>query len=164
MEKFYNWVHTGIRKDKNIEMFVIFLCKFLPYIIALSYIGIIFYVLLKQSYLLIYTIAIPITIFIFVTILRKIWNRPRPYEKLDINPLFKNKIGESTPSRHTASAFSIASSGYLISPHLGLILGIIAIFIAISRVIAGVHYIFDIVLAIFIVFVVYWLIFLLFPI
>ena len=163
MEKFYNRLHTRIRKNKDIETFIIFLCKCLPFLIFVFYAGIIFYVVLVQSHLLFYTIGIPLSIFIFVTILRKVWNRPRPYERLNINPLFKNKVGESTPSRHTASAFAIALTGYVIAPELGIILIVIAIFIAISRVVAGVHYIFDIVLAIFLVFFVYWLFLLFFP-
>ncbi len=157
MEKFYNWIHAQIRNNKSIEKFVIFLCEFLPYVSAIFYVGILFYVWLKQSYLLYFTIGFPVSVFIFVTILRKIWNRPRPYERLHINPLFKNKKGESTPSRHTASAFAIAFTGFVITPQLGLMLAIIAIIIAISRVISGVHDILDIILAIIIVLVIYWL-------
>ena len=158
MEKFYNWIHAQIRNNKSIETLVIFLCKFLPYVSALFYIGILFYVWIKQSYSLYFTIGFPFSVFIFVTMLRKIWNRPRPYERLHIDPLFKNKTGESTPSRHTASAFAIALTGFVITPQLGFILAIIAIIIAISRVISGVHDILDITLAILIVLVMYWLV------
>lgn len=164
MEKIYNSILSWIRKTKSREKIIILLCKFLPYITGISYIGIIIYAYLYKENILLQIIVIPSTIFIFISVIRKIWNRSRPYETLNITPLFQNKKGESTPSRHTASAFSIALSGYLANPHLGYILLIIAGCIAISRFIAGVHYLSDIVLAIIITLIMYFGILISFPV
>ncbi|MCH5303644.1 MAG: phosphatase PAP2 family protein [Ruminococcus sp.] len=91
------------------------------------------------------TLVAPAVVFLSVTALRKIINRPRPYEALKINPLIKkNTVGQSFPSRHSASVFIIAIVCYPINICLGVALTIVGITICISRILAGVHYISDV--------------------
>lgn len=155
METFYNTILHWIRKHTIREQILCYICKYLPYITAVSYIGMLIYTFFFSLDLLFPMLGIPLSIFTFVTIVRKIWNRARPYETLNMTPLFKNKKGESTPSRHTASAFAIALTSFLLHPYLGYFLITVAICIAISRIIAGVHYISDVLLAICIAFAFY---------
>lgn len=157
LEKIYNSILYWVRKNPTREKSIIVICKVLPYITAISYIGIIIHTILYVRSSLILIIGIPVSIFILVTVLRKIWNRPRPYETFYIHPLFHNKQGESTPSRHTASAFAIALTGCIISPCIGYPLLCIATIIGLSRFIAGVHYLSDIILAILISIIIYYL-------
>ena len=164
MEKIYTTILYWVRSNKNKERVIIYICKILPYITAISYVGLIIYVLAFNRDLVFYIISIPITIFLVVTILRKIWNRSRPYEIFNIQPLFQNKIGESAPSRHTASAFAIALVGLLVNPYVGVILCFVASMIAISRFIAGVHFISDILIAIILAILIYLAFILIFPI
>jgi membrane-associated phospholipid phosphatase len=152
MENINNRILAWIRLNKKREQQVIFLCKSLSYLTAISYGCIILYTFCFNSSLLFTILAFPSTVFITITILRKIINRPRPYQTLSITPLFQNKIGESMPSRHSASAFAIALAGYLVHPYIGIVLLIIASLIAISRFISGVHYLSDILVAILITF------------
>ena len=76
------------------------------------------------------------------SIFRKCYNRPRPYEGNDaIIPLIsKDKKGQSFPSRHALSAAVIASACFYVYVPLGIIIAVISVVIAITRVIAGVHY------------------------
>lgn len=91
-------------------------------------------------------ILIPASVLLIVTAIRKIVNRPRPYEKYNIPSLFKRDgNGESFPSRHTASAFVLAMSGFALSPYLGTALLIIACIIALTRILAGVHFVSDVI-------------------
>ena len=88
----------------------------------------------------------PLTVFAIVTFFRKIFNRPRPYEKFATTSVFgKNKKGESMPSRHTACAFIIAMTFMYVSIPLGIAYLIISALIMISRVLAGVHFISDVI-------------------
>ncbi|MBQ4105575.1 MAG: phosphatase PAP2 family protein [Clostridia bacterium] len=91
-------------------------------------------------------LCVPAGVLVAVTLLRKLLNRPRPYEKYATPPLIKRDgRGCSMPSRHTASAFIIAMCGFLLSGVLGITLLCIAFIIGLTRILAGVHYISDVV-------------------
>lgn len=86
-------------------------------------------------------LGVPAATLIFVTIVRKIINRTRPYEVYNCSPLFeRDGQGESFPSRHTASAFIIAMSGFAVSPLIGAGLLMIATAIGLTRILSGVHF------------------------
>lgn len=92
------------------------------------------------------TLVIPAVTLVSVSILRKIIDKPRPYEALNINPLIKKDTkGNSFPSRHSASIFTIAMASFMFSPAVAVILIILGIIMCVSRVLAGVHYISDVV-------------------
>ncbi|MCD8501681.1 MAG: phosphatase PAP2 family protein [Bacillaceae bacterium] len=90
--------------------------------------------------------ATPAISFVLVSVFRKYYNAPRPYETLDIVPLIsKDTIGKSFPSRHVFSVFVIAMVFLSISSRLGIAFLIIGSFLAIVRVIGGVHYLKDVI-------------------
>ncbi len=124
------------------------LYKFLPIVMI-----IVFPVILVLNALdgidreLIRMIIVPLAVLIEVTVLRKIIKKPRPYEKYSTEPIIDREgKGESFPSRHTASAFIIAMCCIPISLSLTIILSIVAIIIALTRIFAGVHYISDVII------------------
>ena len=83
---------------------------------------------------------IPAISFVILSIVRKLINRPRPYETLGFVPfLIKESDGCSFPSRHVFSAFVIAASVTTLTP-LGWLLYLPALLLALIRVISGVHY------------------------
>ena len=72
-------------------------------------------------------------------------NRPRPYTKYGFVPLFpKDKTGQSMPSRHCFSAAAIAAAVWYVLPPLGAVLAVLAVIIAVSRVVTGVHFVSDV--------------------
>lgn len=84
--------------------------------------------------------------FIAVSIFRKLYNRPRPYEVFHCQPLIpKDKQGQSFPSRHVFSAFVIAMCWLFYMPSVGIMLLALAAVLAASRVIGGVHFVSDVV-------------------
>ena len=86
-------------------------------------------------------LLIPAFVFGSVTVLRKIYNRPRPYEKLNIEPLIpREKSGQSFPSRHAASVAIIAVACWYVWPPIGWVMSVIGVLIAIIRPLAGIHF------------------------
>lgn len=91
------------------------------------------------------TVVVPAAAFVVGTVLRAAIDRPRPYTKYGFAPLFpKDKTGQSMPSRHCFSAAAIAVAVWYVLPPMGAVLGGLAILIAISRVITGVHFVSDV--------------------
>lgn len=89
--------------------------------------------------------VVPAAAFVVGTALRAAINRPRPYTKYGFAPLFpKDKPGQSMPSRHCFSAAAIAAAAWYVLPPVGALLAVLAVLIAASRVITGVHFVSDV--------------------
>lgn len=153
----FNTILSYIRKTPRREKWMLIFCKYIPYPTAIGYLGIFIYLVFTQDQRILFFVIRPASVFIVVTFFRKVMNRPRPYDTLQIEPLFKHKKGESFPSRHTASAFIIALVCFTITPMFGSFLLVIASLVAITRVIAGVHYISDVIIAISIAYMGWWI-------
>lgn len=85
-------------------------------------------------------ILVPAISFVMVTILRRIINTPRPYEKFELPPVIeKDTKGKSFPSRHVFSVFIIAVTIFYAHPGPGILIGLMGIAMAVIRVAGGVH-------------------------
>ena len=79
--------------------------------------------------------------FFLLSLGRSLYNRPRPYQTWDIQPLIKkDSLGKSFPSRHVFSATVIAMLALTLSPWLGGIMLFLAGALSLLRVLGGVHY------------------------
>lgn len=135
------------KSEKRIYFFNLF-NKLLTASVYIAYPMLLLYVFLFCRDKLLKSVLVPAAMLVFVSVLRKIINRPRPYEKMEINPIIKkDKSGESMPSRHIFSAFMIAMTFLYISPIFSIPLFVIAVVLAAVRVIGGVHYISDVIVA-----------------
>ena len=143
-----------------------FIYKYMAYIIAFAYILLIIMsfhgtffseitpIMLRNSGIVVETdkflltsklILTPFTSFILVSVIRKCIDAKRPYEKYNIKPLFvKDTKGESMPSRHVFSITIIAIWLYVSVP-VGIIMLMLVAIMAASRVLAGVHFVRDVV-------------------
>lgn len=84
---------------------------------------------------------IPAFFFLAMSQVRKILNRPRPYEVYDIDPLIaRDGGGQSFPSRHVFSIFLIGMLWCGVLPPVGIVLLLCGILLALIRVVAGVHF------------------------
>lgn len=91
-------------------------------------------------------VLIPGAAFVIVSIARKRIGRKRPYESHEISPLIdKESTGNSFPSRHVFSLFLIAFLWFSVSPPAACCLAAAAVILAVIRVLAGVHYITDVI-------------------
>ena len=103
---------------------------------------------------LIFFFAAPFLTFAVTTAVRSGINAKRPYERYDLIPLIpKNTRGKSCPSRHTACAFAVAFA-FIFAFRSGLsaaliikdaVFMLIAVTVAVSRPLAGVHFPLDVV-------------------
>ena len=85
-------------------------------------------------------LLVPAVSFVCLSVVRRIINAPRPYEKFDIPPVLeKDTTGKSFPSRHVFSVFVIAMTVFYEHPGAGILLGIIGLLLGIVRVAVGVH-------------------------
>lgn len=90
--------------------------------------------------------AIP---FLGVSLFRKFFNAPRPYELYDfgaegITPVGRKK-GSSFPSRHVFSAFLIGSLFCFTETPVGIAVLVLGAVLAVCRVLLGIHFIRDVV-------------------
>ena len=84
--------------------------------------------------------AFPLIELLTVTKFRDKIDRPRPFDVLDVTPLEEHSSGHSFPSLHCSSSFVITMALFYINPLLGAIGLIVSVFVALSRLLAGVHY------------------------
>lgn len=86
-------------------------------------------------------VVVPAAGFVILSVFRYFLNAPRPYEVFDTKPLVvKNTKGKSFPSRHVFSSFIIAFTAWWFYPAIGILLGICGCLLAVTRVLAGVHF------------------------
>ena len=111
-------------------------------LVYLLYLGMLAWLALHRSEQLWPAIIVPAAAFLVGTLVRRVIDRPRPYTALGFAPLFpKDKPGQSMPSRHCFSAAAIAGAAWYVLRPLGIVL---AVLIAVCRVVTGVHYISDV--------------------
>lgn len=96
---------------------------------------------LNASALLARNIVVPALLFAAVSLFRRVYNEPRPYEALAIRPLMhKDTRGRSFPSRHIFSVFMIAMCWLTYCMPVGIALMVCGVAMAYVRVVGGVHY------------------------
>lgn len=144
------------------------LCHLLPFSLLLLYAAgsacVLFRLIAGQPLLpLLFFWLIPAVGLLAVTLLRKAVDSPRPFERFGFTPLIEHESGSSFPSRHTASAFLISCALlYLFRwgafPLALVVLSFcLACFTALSRLIAGVHFLRDILSGALIALLISWL-------
>ena len=86
--------------------------------------------------------------FVLVSMVRYLIDCKRPYEILDCPELVEimenKKKGKSFPSRHVFSAFLIGVLSFSYSFALGLCCVLLGLFMAVERVVLGIHFIRDV--------------------
>lgn len=98
-------------------------------------------VALHEPSLLPRELLVPAVLFIALSLFRRLYDAPRPYEALPIDPLMsKNTRGRSFPSRHIFSVFMIAMCWLVYSTPVGIALLACGVVMATIRVVGGVHY------------------------
>lgn len=155
MEKFYIHMLKTLHRLPVIKKMILFINHYFPYIIGIVYPCVLIYVCFNQQRLLMPTLLKPLVAFLCVSFFRKVINRPRPYEVMDIVPLKRHKNGESFPSRHAMSAMIIALVCLDVHLLLGLFCLCVAFFICLSRILTGAHFISDVVASVLFAIVIY---------
>ena len=142
---FYRKLHDFVMERSGLYKLVVWGVKLLPGIVYAAYPLLIGYLAIWHRENLLRGILVPAIGFLLVTVLRAWINAPRPYEAMGIPAITpKDTKGKSFPSRHAACGSVIAVTAIFTAPVLGWALLVISLLIALSRVLAGVHYIRDV--------------------
>ena len=142
---FYEKLHDLVMEHSGLHRLVVWGVKILPGIVYASYPMLIVYLALCGRENLLRGILVPAAGFLLVTVLRAWINAPRPYEAMGIPAITpKDTRGKSFPSRHAACGAVIAVTAIFTAPVLGWFLMAVSLLIAVSRVLAGVHYVKDV--------------------
>lgn len=92
----------------------------------------------KLTLRLILTCGIP---FVLMSAVRRLIDRPRPFEVYDLEPLLpRESRGKGFPSRHVFSICVIGASFLYLEPWIGVTLLVLAVPLAALRVLAAVHF------------------------
>lgn len=117
-----------------------FLNRLFTGFVFLLYPALLLLLFFEHNPFLLRAVIVPASTFLLVTIFRKIYNAPRPYERFDLPPAIeKETSGKSFPSRHVFSVFIIAMTAFYLDPGMGIALFLIGTSLGIIRVIGGVH-------------------------
>lgn len=147
-EKRYRQISKWFKYHKFTFGILKFSYGILPYIVAISYFLLLLSTIIHNdvfSVVFLKVLFVPLATFLLITALRKLLNFKRPYEVLDITPLMnKSTKGLSFPSRHTASVFIISMTFLYVDNLLGILFFIFSVMIGLSRFLAGVHFLRDI--------------------
>lgn len=121
--------------------------KGITWLVMIAYPLLLLYLLFLKRYEMLYhTVLIPGVAFAVVSVFRRIYNAPRPYEKMAITPLItKDKQGQSFPSRHVFSAFMIGMCFLQVSVILASMIFAAGVFLSVVRVLGGVHFLQDVI-------------------
>ena len=102
-------------------------------------------------------LLVPAACFLVVTVLRPLIGRERPYDHFDSPPVggYKRGKGRSMPSRHTASAAAVACAVIYAFPSwpVAVLMVALSLLIASLRLLAGQHYLSDVLAAVAISFI-----------
>ncbi len=105
------------------------------------YILLIIVLIVMQDPRILKVILVPLISFIAVSVFRRIVNAKRPSEIWDIEPLIDRKgSGCSFPSRHVFSIFILAMTMAYFCLPAAIVMMAAGVFLAVVRVIAGVHF------------------------
>lgn len=142
----YSKIYKFFRDNKLCYKLLCLVYRVFPIIIAIGYIITVVLAIAWQMQQAKAVVIIPAITFCLVSVIRRIFDKPRPYEVLKIKPLiYKDKSGKSFPSRHCASAFVISVCvTVFVNFGIGLVFGVMAVCVAVSRVLAGVHFVRDV--------------------
>lgn len=131
-----------------LDNILVFFASYFAYILILIFLyWLVFYVNReKLQIFFVITASALIAKFGITELIRFFYHRSRPFIDLpSVNQLIIHENSGSFPSGHAAFFFAISMAIYMYNKRLGALFFIFALFMTISRVIAGVHYPSDII-------------------
>lgn len=137
----YQAMQRWFRARPAVLKLLVLSAKVLTALVYIIYVGLELWLLLRRDGRLVRCTLVPALVFLGGSALRRGINAPRPYEVFGISPLVnKQTKGQSFPSRHVFCGSVIAVCCLWVSPPLGVFAAILAVLIAASRVLTGVHF------------------------
>ncbi len=136
----YMQVYNFIQAHPRLHKPVVFVNDVSPKIMMVLFYGLMPVLVVMLDFRVIAFAAFPLIELLTVTKFRDKIDRPRPFDVLDVTPLEEHSSGHSFPSLHCSSSFVITMALFYINPLLGTIGLTVSVLVALSRLLAGVHY------------------------
>lgn len=141
---FFDKIYFYTVNNKWAEKSAVFVSEFSkPAFIAIYIAGIIT-VLIRGGQGIAEIMAVPLLTLLFNSAVRKLLNKPRPFNRADVNKLVDHKNSGSFPSNHACSSMIISFSYFLVCGDLVPVFVVFAFFTGLSRIMTGVHYPLDV--------------------
>lgn len=144
----FNWLYGLTARFWLFDFIVVFLADWAIYFAILAFVIVILRSksLKKKSYFFsLAALGAILSRGVIAEIIRYANYNPRPFEELGVKPLISQYATASMPSGHVSFLFPIALAAYRYNKKLGSGLIGITLLMGLSRVIAGVHWLSDII-------------------
>lgn len=136
-EKFYKKISHPFQKKPKVLNDA---DRILTSVFYISYPLLLLFVGFHERKRILFYILVPAFFLAVCTLIRKMINCPRPYERYEIEPIIhKDTEGQSFPSRHVFSAVLISMAVISQFPLYGGVLFVLSVLEAYIRVAGGVH-------------------------
>ncbi|MBI2033875.1 MAG: phosphatase PAP2 family protein [Candidatus Liptonbacteria bacterium] len=135
------------RHNSILDAVFVFLAKFLPYLLTLGFLVLIFYKSSFRRRLFFYieaALALILGSGLLVQFFRFFYHHPRPFEEIGFTPLIAPPISSSFPSNHAAILFALSLLIFYLNRRLGIWFFILSFLNGLARVVVGVHWPLDI--------------------
>lgn len=143
--RFYKRMVEAIEKREMLRRVVVILCRVAPWFVVFAYVVTLLILLGTWNLKWIFFLIVPAVSVGLVTVLRIVLDKPRPFERFVYEPLIPHGSGKSFPSRHTASAVVIGMACFYVNHLYGILMLVLAGCIGVTRIMAGVHHIWDLI-------------------
>ena len=141
----YKRVYSNVKLVKALEIFDVFAVA----LVVAFYASLLVYSATVSLWLCLELLLLSAVPFVAVSLFRKIFDAPRPYELYDFASegidTSGRKKGSSFPSRHVFSAFLIGSLYCFFFTPVGAGILVLGLALAVCRVLLGIHFIRDVI-------------------
>jgi undecaprenyl-diphosphatase len=142
-EVFFGFSH----RNPILDAVFVFLAKFLPYLLVLSFLVLIFYKSSFRRRIFFYievVLALILGSGLIVQFFRFFYHHPRPFEEIGFTPLIDPPGGSSFPSNHATILFTLSLLVFYLNRRVGLWFFALSFLNGLARVVVGVHWPLDI--------------------
>lgn len=141
----YEKLNLHIFEKEELKKAVVLIDKSATYLVVIIYAFVLMSLAVSKNSFFLPSVILPLISYFTVSAIRKIKNFPRPFDDANVTPIIKQKNGQGFPSRHVASAFIISYVTAVFNPFLGALAMLFAFLLCITRVLSGVHYIYQVI-------------------
>ncbi len=119
---------------------VVLITEYSSKLFSTVYLSTLIYLIYSSDPIIEEFILIPAAVYLSAKIIPLLYNRRRPFAEFSLEALVKQRSDHSFPSTHAASSLIISLSFLNINLFLGMLMIVLGILTALSRIMVGVHY------------------------
>ena len=128
------------------DSIIIFCAKYLIYVVVLGSVVVVLVSPHRNRLALLAVVALPVA-YALARLAGAFFSHPQPFSVSGTEPLIPHIIDNAFPSDHTLIGGVFASVAFLADRRVGIVLWVLALLVGVARVMAGLHYVVDILAA-----------------